>query len=172
MSLAARPRLATIRLPNAKAADTAMTTAAITPEGCVARRAGVIAAGAQPQFPLPGKAHDDGRRLAMVDCCCRRDSYSGPRPAAVRAGTPKSKASARTLPMPDEVVDVLRATRKRQTEERLAFGIGYGSGQYLASDPAASTDCGERGVAGARERRVHAVRVGPLPGRRAEGRRR
>jgi hypothetical protein len=38
--------------------------------------------------------------------------------------------------------------------------------------PAASTDRGDCGVAGARERGVHAVRVRPQPGRRAEGRRR
>jgi integrase len=49
-------------------------------------------------------------------------------------GTPKSKASTRTLPMPDEVVELLRAARKRQTEERLAFGARYGSGEYVASD--------------------------------------
>lgn len=52
----------------------------------------------------------------------------------VVTGTPKSKASTRTLPMPDEVVELLRAARKRQTEERLAFGAGYGSGGYVASD--------------------------------------
>ncbi len=52
----------------------------------------------------------------------------------VVTGTPKSKASTRTLPMPDEVVDVLRAARKRQTEERLAFGTGYGPGEYVACD--------------------------------------
>lgn len=50
------------------------------------------------------------------------------------SGTPKSKSSTRTLPMPDEVVDVLRAARKRQAEERLAFGAGYGSGEYVASN--------------------------------------
>ncbi len=49
-------------------------------------------------------------------------------------GTPKSKASARTLPMPDEVVDLLRAARKRQAEERLAFGEGYGPGEHVACD--------------------------------------
>ncbi len=49
------------------------------------------------------------------------------------SGTPKSKASNRTLPLPDDVVEVLRAARKRQAE-RLAFGAGYGSGEYLAVD--------------------------------------
>jgi integrase len=53
-------------------------------------------------------------------------------------GTPKSKASTRTLPMPDEVVEVPRAVRKRQAEERLAFGQGYGSGEYVAR-PASPT---------------------------------
>ena len=52
----------------------------------------------------------------------------------VVTGTPKSKASTRTLPMPDEVVNLLKAARKRQTEERLAFGEGYGAGEYVASD--------------------------------------
>jgi integrase len=51
-------------------------------------------------------------------------------------GTPKSKASKRTLPMPDEVVDVLRAARKRQAEEQLAFGAGYGISDYIARDEA------------------------------------
>lgn len=48
------------------------------------------------------------------------------------SGPPKSKASNRTLPLPDEVVDVLKAARKRQLEERLAFGEGYGLGEYVA----------------------------------------
>ncbi|MGZ8814729.1 MAG: site-specific integrase [Mycobacterium sp.] len=52
----------------------------------------------------------------------------------ITVGTPKSKASTRTLPMPDDVVEVLRAARKRQAEERLAFGGGYGSGEYVGSD--------------------------------------
>lgn len=51
----------------------------------------------------------------------------------IMTGTPKSKASTRTLPMPDGVVEVLRAARKTQAEERLACGAGYGSGEYVAS---------------------------------------
>ncbi len=51
-------------------------------------------------------------------------------------GTPKSKASNRTLPTPNEVVELLKAARERQREERLAFGQGYGSGEYVASDEA------------------------------------
>jgi integrase len=54
----------------------------------------------------------------------------------VESGTPKSLASNRTLPIPDEVVVALKAARKRQTEERLRFGEGYGSGEYVASDGA------------------------------------
>jgi integrase len=49
-------------------------------------------------------------------------------------GTPKSKASNRTLPLPNEVVELLRAARKRQAEERLAVGQGYGSGEHVAGD--------------------------------------
>ena len=35
----------------------------------------------------------------------------------VESGTPKSKASRRTLPVPDDVVQVLKAARQRQREE-------------------------------------------------------
>jgi integrase len=52
----------------------------------------------------------------------------------ITLGTPKSKASNRTLPMPDEVVELLKAARKRQTEERLKLGEDYGAGEYVASD--------------------------------------
>lgn len=54
----------------------------------------------------------------------------------IESGTPKSKASNRTLPLPDEVVDLLKAARRHQTEERLKFGEGYGSGEYVATDEA------------------------------------
>lgn len=49
-------------------------------------------------------------------------------------GTPKSKRSTRTLPLPDSVAEVLRAARKRQLEERLRLGSAYGAGEYVASD--------------------------------------
>jgi integrase len=52
----------------------------------------------------------------------------------VESGTPKSKASRRTLPVPDDVVQVLKAARQRQREERLKFGEGYGGGEYVCSD--------------------------------------
>ena len=51
----------------------------------------------------------------------------------VLTGTPKSKRSKPTLPMPTEVVDVLNAARKRQIEDRLAAGSQY-RGEYLASN--------------------------------------
>jgi integrase len=53
---------------------------------------------------------------------------------AIVTGTPKSAASRRMLPLPDEVVEVLKAARKRQLEERLAFGEGYGPGEHVACD--------------------------------------
>lgn len=49
-------------------------------------------------------------------------------------GTPKSKRSVRTLPMPESVVDVLRAARKRQLEEKLRLGEAYHDGGYVACD--------------------------------------
>jgi integrase len=51
----------------------------------------------------------------------------------IEKGTPKSKASNRTLPMPDEVVELLKTARKRQLEERMAFGQRYGSSEYVAA---------------------------------------
>jgi integrase len=52
----------------------------------------------------------------------------------VESFTPKSKASRRTLPLPDDVVGVLKAARQRQRAERLRFGEGYGDGEYVCSD--------------------------------------
>lgn len=49
-------------------------------------------------------------------------------------GTPKSKASRRTLPLPDEVVAVLKAARTQQAQEQLRLGPGYGDGDYVARD--------------------------------------
>ena len=36
--------------------------------------------------------------------------------------------------MPDDVVQVLKAARQRQREERMKFGEGYGGGEYVCSD--------------------------------------
>lgn len=52
------------------------------------------------------------------------------------SGTPKSARSRRTLPLPDEVVEVLKAARKMQVAERLALGEAYGPGDYVACDEA------------------------------------
>ncbi len=52
----------------------------------------------------------------------------------VESGTPKSRASRRTLPLPDDVVGVLKAARQRQREERMRFGEGYGGGEHVCSD--------------------------------------
>jgi site-specific recombinase XerD len=47
---------------------------------------------------------------------------------------PKSHASRRELPLPDRLVTVLRAARKRQAAERLALGEHYRSGEYVVSN--------------------------------------
>src|SRR5262245_56475621 len=47
---------------------------------------------------------------------------------------PKSQASRRRLPLPDRLVNVLRAAKKLQTAERLALGEHYGSGEYVVSN--------------------------------------
>jgi integrase len=47
---------------------------------------------------------------------------------------PKSATSRRTLPLPDQLVTVLKAARARQAAERLALGPGYGSGAYVVSN--------------------------------------
>ncbi|UXA12406.1 site-specific integrase [Mycobacterium sp. SMC-8] len=52
----------------------------------------------------------------------------------IESGTPKSVQSRRSLPMPPEVVDVLKAARKRQSEERLRFGEGYSVNEYVSVD--------------------------------------
>lgn len=54
--------------------------------------------------------------------------------STVSTGTPKSKASRRTLPLPDDVVAVLKAARKAQAQEQLQFGPGYGDADYVARD--------------------------------------
>jgi len=52
----------------------------------------------------------------------------------IKTGPPKSRASKRTLPIPDDVLPVLRAARKRQLEERLLLGDGYNPEDYLGCD--------------------------------------
>lgn len=49
---------------------------------------------------------------------------------------PKTPRSRRTLPLTPGLASALRAARKRQTEERLALGPAYGSGEYVVSDEA------------------------------------
>lgn len=64
---------------------------------------------------------------------------------------PKSRTSARALPLPEEAITVLRATRRTQRRERLAAGESYAGGEYVASDelgrpysPSQITDAWER----------------------------
>lgn len=52
----------------------------------------------------------------------------------ITTGPPKSRASKRTLPIPDDVLPVLRAARKRQPEERLLLGDGYNPEDYVGCD--------------------------------------
>lgn len=49
---------------------------------------------------------------------------------------PKSEASRRKLPLPERLVGVLRAAKKRQTIERLALGEHYGAGEYVVCNEA------------------------------------
>lgn len=44
---------------------------------------------------------------------------------------PKSHASRRELPLPDRLLKVLKAAKKRQAAERLALGEHYGPGEYV-----------------------------------------
>ncbi|MEU4322903.1 site-specific integrase [Nocardia fluminea] len=45
---------------------------------------------------------------------------------------PKTEASERTLPMDDEMVDVLRRARRRQAAKKLQLGELYQDGDYVA----------------------------------------
>jgi integrase len=47
---------------------------------------------------------------------------------------PKSATSRRTLPLPDRLVSVLKAAKRRQAAERLALGAAYRSGSYVVSN--------------------------------------
>jgi integrase len=47
---------------------------------------------------------------------------------------PKSTTSRRTLPLPNRLVGVLKAARRRQAAERLALGGSYRSGAYVVSN--------------------------------------
>lgn len=49
---------------------------------------------------------------------------------------PKSAMSRRSLPLPDRLVSVLKATKARQATERLALGIDGGSWDYVLSNEA------------------------------------
>lgn len=52
----------------------------------------------------------------------------------ISEGTPKSKRSARTLPMPDDLVTALKAAKKRQAENRLALGGAWRDSGYVVAD--------------------------------------
>lgn len=48
--------------------------------------------------------------------------------------TLKTEASERTLPMDDDVMEVLKRAYRRQAAEKLAIGEAYGKGEYVACD--------------------------------------
>lgn len=80
-----------------------------------------------------------GLRWANVDLKAGTISVAENRVAVGReivTGTPKSKRSVRTLPMPESVAEVLKAARKRQLEEKLRMGAAYKGGEYVACDEA------------------------------------
>lgn len=54
----------------------------------------------------------------------------------ITTGSPKSKASRRTLPLPADMVVLLKAARKQQAAERLILGAPYGPGEHVACDEA------------------------------------
>ncbi|WP_225732256.1 MULTISPECIES: tyrosine-type recombinase/integrase [unclassified Nocardia] len=49
---------------------------------------------------------------------------------------PKTEASVRTLPMDDDMVEVLKRASRRQAAEKLSVGEAYGKGGYVACDEA------------------------------------
>jgi integrase len=85
----------------------------------------------------------------------------------VAVDTPKSRASRRTLPLPDRMVTVLRATKRLQTEDRVKLGPSYqGTGYVVVNEagealsPHALTSRWERMLtaAGVRHVRLHDAR--------------
>lgn len=52
----------------------------------------------------------------------------------ISEGAPKSRRSARTLPMPADLVDAMKAARKRQAKDRLAIGGAWQDTGYVVVD--------------------------------------
>ncbi|WP_412475216.1 tyrosine recombinase XerC [Gordonia sp. LUNF6] len=78
-----------------------------------------------------------GLRWENVDLDARTITIAETRVAVgkeVLTSTPKSKQSRRTLPLPQDVVDVLKAARRAQRAERLKAGSMYQGGEHLACD--------------------------------------
>jgi integrase len=78
-----------------------------------------------------------GLRWSDIDLDGKTLSVSNNRVSAggkTTEGAPKSATSRRKLPLPDRLVSVLRAAKRRQTEERLKAGPDYGSGAYVVSN--------------------------------------
>jgi integrase len=80
-----------------------------------------------------------GLRWADVDLEAKTLAVSNNRVAAGSTtveGNPKSETSRRTLPLPNRLVSVLKAARKRQAEERLALGGAGGPWVYVVCNEA------------------------------------
>lgn len=54
----------------------------------------------------------------------------------INEGVPKSRRSARTLPMPDDLVAALKVAKKRQAADRLALGGAWQNSGYVVMDAA------------------------------------
>ena len=78
-----------------------------------------------------------GLRWADVDMKAKTLSIENNRVSAAGVtveNDPKSHASRRELPLPDGLVRVMKAAKKRQAAERLALGEHYGLGEYVVSN--------------------------------------
>lgn len=54
----------------------------------------------------------------------------------IHEGTPKSRRSARTLPLPEDLTAALKAAKARQAADRLALGEAWTDSGYVVVDPA------------------------------------
>lgn len=96
-------------------------------------RRGEIAGLRWTNVNLTGKTIGDGEEALPprhIRICENRVAVG----KTILKGTPKSKASNRTLPLPPELLTALKAARKRQAAERLAAGPSYCEGGYVACD--------------------------------------
>ncbi|RVW06258.1 tyrosine-type recombinase/integrase [Rhodococcus spongiicola] len=78
-----------------------------------------------------------GLRWGDVDLASKALNVSTSRVSfaqTISEGVPKSKRSARTLPIPDDLVTALKAAKKRQAADRLAVGEAWKDTGYVVVD--------------------------------------